>query len=271
MTEAPTRTLHSRGVSLWLDDLSRDRIIGGGLQSLIDGLDVPGGTTNPTIFATALASSQAYDAEIRRLAAEGLSASDVALRLMTADVAGAADILRPTHVATNGADGWVSIEVGAEVAQDATATLEAARRLHRLVGRPNVFVKIPATRAGLASIAGAIAEGISVNVTLIFGLRRYEEVVDAYLEGLEQADERGLDLQRIHSVASFFVSRVDSEVDGRLTAIDSVAGAALLGAVGIANARLALDAFDERFRSERAARLGERGAHPQQLLWASTG
>ena len=178
---------------------------------------------------------------------------------------------RPTYTATEGADGWVSIEVGADVAHDTAATLDEARRLHRSVGRPNVFVKIPATRAGLGAIAGAIAEGISVNVTLIFGLHRYEEVVDAYLDGLERADERGLGLQRIHSVASFFVSRVDTEVDTRLAVIDSVAGAELSGAVGIANSRLALDVFDARFRSDRAARLVDRGAHPQPLLWASTG
>ncbi len=271
MTEAPTRTLKRRGVSLWLDDLSRDRIVRGGLQALIDGLDVTGVTTNPTIFATALASSTSYDAEIKDLAADGASASEAALRLMTWDVAAAADIFLPTHVETAGADGWVSIEVGADVAQDSAATLEEARRLHRSVGRQNVFVKIPATRAGLDAITGATAEGISVNVTLIFGLRRYQEVVDAYLEGLEQAAARGLDLRSIQSVASFFVSRVDTEVDGRLAAIDSVAGAELLGAVGIANSRLALDIFDERFRSGRAARLLKRGAHLQRLLWASTG
>ena len=271
MTESATRTLKRRGVSLWLDDLSRDRIVGGGLQALIDGLDVTGVTTNPTIFATALASSKAYDAEIERLAVEGVSAADAALQLMTGDVAAAADVFRPTSVATEGADGWVSIEVGADVAQDAAATLADVRRLHRMVCRPNVFVKIPATRAGLAAITGAIAEGISVNVTLIFGLRRYEEVVDAYLEGLEQAAGRGLDLQRIRSVASFFVSRVDVEIDSRLSAIDSVASAELRGAAGIANSRLALETFEDRFRSDRAARLLQRGAHPQPLLWASTG
>ncbi|HEV7624695.1 MAG TPA: transaldolase [Amnibacterium sp.] len=271
MTESPTHTLKRRGVSLWLDDLSRDRIGGGGLQSLINGLDVTGVTTNPTIFAAALASSKGYDGEIERLAADGTSSSDAALHLMTGDVAAAADIFRPTYLATEGADGWVSIEVAADVAQDAAATLEEARRLHRSVGRPNVFVKIPATRPGLAAITRAIADGISVNVTLIFGLRRYEQVVDAYLAGLEQADERGLDLQAIRSVASFFVSRVDSEVDARLAALGSVADAELLGAVGIANSRLALDTFDERFRSERAGRLLKRGAHPQRLLWASTG
>ena len=270
-TESPTRALKRRGVSLWLDDLSRERILGGGLQALIDGLDISGVTTNPTIFAAALASSTSYQAEITRLARERASASDAALRLMTGDVAAAADILEPTYSATEGADGWVSIEVGADVAHDTAATLDEARRLHRSVGRPNVFVKIPATRAGLGAIAGAIAEGISVNVTLIFGLQRYQEVVDAYLHGLEQAAGRGLDLRGIRSVASFFVSRVDAAVDARLAAIDSVAGAELSGAVGIANSRLALDVFDERFRSDRAARLVERGAHPQPLLWASTG
>ena len=271
MTESAARALVRRGVSLWLDDLSRDRIVGGGLQSLIDRFGVSGVTTNPTIFAAALAHSTAYGPALHRLAEQGVPAADAALRLMTEDVAAAADVLAPVHAATDGADGWVSIEVGADVAHDATATVTEARHLHALVARPNVFVKIPATPAGLHAITAAIAEGISVNVTLIFGLARYGQVVDAYLGGLERAAERGLDLGGIRSVASFFVSRVDGEVDARLGAVDSIAAAQLAGAVAIANSRLAVEAFDERFGSERAVRLLERGAHPQPLLWASTG
>jgi transaldolase len=248
MTVPATRTLARRGVSLWLDDLSRDRIVTGGLRSLVDELDVTGVTTNPTIFATALARSSAYDSSLRGLAAAGATASDAALQLMTEDVAAAADVLRPVHTATGGADGWVSIEVGAD-AHDTTATLAEARRLHASVDRPNVFVKIPATREGLPAITAALAEGISVNVTLIFGLDRYAEVVDAYLAGLERAEEHGLDLSRIRSVASFFVSRVDAEIERRLAGTDSIAGAEIAGAVAIANCRLALDAFDDRFGS----------------------
>jgi transaldolase len=270
-TGSGTRALADRGVSLWLDDLSRDRIVGGGLQRLIAEADVTGVTTNPTIFATALRDSSGYEDEIRRLAAGGASPEDAGFELMTGDVAAAADILRPVHEATGGDDGWVSIEVSAAVAHDPDATLREARRLARRLDRPNVFVKIPATRAGLEAISAAVGEGISVNVTLVFSVQRYDEVVEAYLSGLERAAAAGLDLARIHSVASFFVSRVDAEVDGRLARIGSVAAAELTGAVAIANCRLALDLFARRFAGERAQRLLALGAHPQRLLWASTG
>jgi transaldolase len=271
MPDPVTHALASRGVSLWLDDLSRDRFVTGGLQTLVDRFDVTGVTTNPTIFSAALAKSSAYEAAISRLAATGTAAPEAALQLMVADVVAAADVLEPVHTATRGADGWVSIEVGPDVAHDEAGTIAEARDLHARADRPNVFVKIPATSAGLRAIAAAVAEGISVNVTLIFGLARYVEVIDAYLTGLERAAAAGLDLRRIRSVASFFVSRVDVEVGRRLDGADSIDAAEVSGAVGVANCRLALDVFDERFGSERAMRLRQQGAHPQPLLWASTG
>ncbi|MGN6743311.1 MAG: transaldolase [Amnibacterium sp.] len=263
-----TRDLAACGVALWLDDLSRDRITGGGLERLVAESDVTGVTTNPTIFAAALGSA-GYRNAIRALA--GASALEAAFQLMTADVRAAADVLAQVSARTGGADGWVSIEVPAAVAHDAPATLAEARRLVREVGRPNVFVKIPATPAGLDAFEAATAEGISVNVTLIFGLGRYREVVDAYLGGLERAAAAGRSLAGIRSVASFFVSRVDAEVDARLASTDSVLAAQLRGTAAIANCRLALEACDERFASERAQRLVRVGAHPQRLLWASTG
>jgi transaldolase len=266
-----TARLTAAGVSIWLDDLSRDRIVSGGLAELIADRDVVGITTNPTIFARALQEGAAYDVEAAGLAAAGRSVDDAVLALTTADVAAAADLLRPVHDATDGLDGWVSIEVGAAVAHDSAGTMAEVHRLVAAVDRPNVFIKIPATAAGVDAIREATAAGISVNVTLIFSLARYAAVVDAYLTGLEQAAAEGRDLGRIRSVASFFVSRVDTAMDARLTAAGTPEAERLRGRAGIANARLAYERFEQAFASDRAQALLARGARPQRPLWASTG
>ncbi|MET4638785.1 transaldolase [Mycetocola sp. 2940] len=268
---SPTAALSAQGVSIWLDDLSRGRILSGGLETLLAGRNVVGITTNPTIFASAVSTGHAYDAQLASLAASGTSSSDAVFAITTADVAHAADLLRPIHDATTGLDGWVSIEVSAASAHDSHATIEEAERLTAAIARPNVFVKIPATRAGLDAISTAIARGISINVTLIFSLERYRAVIDAYLSGLEQAHAAGVDLRGIRSVASFFVSRVDTEVDKRLDAIGSDAARSLRGKAGVANARLAYEIYEQAFSTERAQRLAALGAHPQRPLWASTG
>ena len=268
---SPTAVLAAAGVSIWLDDLSRQRILGGDLQRLVAERDVVGVTTNPTIFAAAVGTSDAYDEQIARLAEGTRSASDVVFELTTDDVAKAADILRPVFDASGGVDGWVSIEVGADAAHDTLATLVEARSLAEHIARPNVFVKIPATVEGVAAITAASALGISVNVTLIFSLERYRAVVDAYLTGLERAHEAGLELRGIRSVASFFVSRVDTEVDRRLDEIGTDAARRLRSRAGIANARLAYEIFTQEFSSDRAQRLVALGANVQRPLWASTG
>jgi transaldolase len=266
-----TAALRAAGVSIWLDDLSRDRIVSGGLQALIDERDVVGITTNPTIFARALSDGRAYEAQVAHLAAAGTSAADAIFTLTTDDVRAAADVLRPVHDATGGLDGWVSIEVSPVAAHDVAETLAETYRLKAVIDRPNVLIKIPATAAGVEAIRVATAAGISVNVTLIFSLARYEQVIDAYLSGLERAAEAGLDLSRIRSVASFFVSRVDTAVDGQLGAIDSPEARELEGRAAVANARLAYEMFERAFSSERALRLRSQGANVQRPLWASTG
>ena len=270
-TTSPTEALTAAGVSIWLDDLSRERIRSGGLQTLIDTRNVVGITTNPTIFANALTDGHAYAHQLAELASAGSTVADAVFAITTADVAAAADVLRPVYNATAGRDGWVSIEVSPGVAHDAAGTLGEAERLIAAVDRPNVYIKIPATIEGLDAIAAATALGISINVTLIFGLDRYRAVIDAYLSGLERAHADGRDLSRIRSVASFFVSRVDTEVDARLRSIGTPDALSLLGRAGVANARLAYSVFEHAFASERARLLLERGAHPQRPLWASTG
>jgi transaldolase len=272
MTEnTPLAQLSAAGVSIWLDDLSRERIITGGLQQLIDDNNVVGVTTNPTIFATALSKGNAYDAHIAELAAAGTSVHDAVFDITTHDVATASDIFRPVYDRTNGVDGRVSIEVEPGLAHDAAGTLEQAKQLWADVDRPNVMIKIPATVEGLAAIAEATALGISVNVTLIFSLERHRQVINAYLSGLEKAKAAGIDLSTIHSVASFFVSRVDTEIDKRLMAIGTDDALALKGKAGIANARLAYQVYEQAFSSERAKDLLAAGANKQRPLWASTG
>jgi transaldolase len=268
-----TSALSDAGVSIWLDDLSRSRIVSGGLERLIGERDVVGITTNPTIFANAFADSRVYGDQLAELRRSGASPADAAVALMTQDVRAACDILNPVFEATGGVDGRVSIEVSPAVANDSASTLTEARHLRALVDRPNLFVKIPATPAGVTAIADATAEGISVNVTLIFGLERYRQVIDAYLTGLERARAAGHDLASIHSVASFFVSRVDVEVDKRLAAagVGGQDAERLSGKAAVANARLAYEIFEQSVQDARWLDLARSGAHAQRPLWASTG
>jgi transaldolase len=267
----PLDKLADAGVSIWLDDLSRVRLAGGGLADLMRDRHVTGVTTNPTIFAKAIAGSDAYAAQIQQLTLRQVDV-DTALRELTAvDVRWAADVLRPAFDATGGLDGRVSIEVDARLAHDTDRTIAEARALWWLVDRPNMFVKIPATEKGLPAISACLAEGISINVTLIFSLARYADVVEAFLDGLERARAQGLDLSTIASVASLFVSRVDTEIDRRLDEIGSSDSAALRGEAGIANARLAYRHHMESRATDRWRALEQAGARPQRPLWASTG
>lgn len=276
MTENPGSpttldALAEAGVAVWLDDLSRERLRSGNLDDLTRTRRVVGVTTNPTIFAGALAGGGAYDAQLAVLAAAGMSTAGAVTTITTDDVRAAADVLAPVHLATGGLDGRVSIEVDPRLARDTDATIEEARELWARVDRPNVLVKIPATREGLPAITQALADGISVNVTLIFSLDRYREVLDAHMSGLELAHLEGRDLAPIGSVASFFVSRVDSAVDAKLDAIGTPEAAALRGTAAIANARLAYAVFQKAVSTERWQRLAALGSRPQRPLWASTG
>lgn len=267
----PTADLSAAGVSIWLDDLSRSRISSGNLQELIDTRNVVGVTTNPTIFQGAISAGIGYEEAIAAQAKAGASADDAIFALTTTDVRDACDIFRPLYDATKGVDGRVSIEVSPDLAHDTDATIAQAKELYKAVDRENVLIKIPATKAGLPAITETIAAGISVNVTLIFSLERYNDVIDAYLAGLERAHSAEFDLSTIHSVASFFVSRVDTEVDNRLTAIGTDEALALKSKAGIANARLAYELFEQKFAEKRATDLLAVGANVQRPLWASTG
>ena len=267
----PTAQLAEAGVSIWLDDLSRTRISSGNLQDLIETRNVTGVTTNPTIFAAAIGGSTAYSQPIAEYADRGATVDDTIFGLTTDDVRDACDIFRPVYDATAGVDGRVSIEVSPDLAHDTDGTVAQAKELWAKIDRPNLLVKIPATKAGLPAIAAAIGAGISVNVTLIFSLERYAEVIDAYLTGLETAQAAGIDLSTIESVASFFVSRVDTETDKRLTAIGTPEALALKSKAGLANARLAYELFERSFASDRAQALLAAGANLQRPLWASTG
>src|SRR5919199_355686 len=265
------KQLSDAGVSIWLDDLSRERIKTGNLEQLIRESSVVGVTTNPTIFASALSKGELYDDQMRELAALDSSVDDAIKALTTDDVRNGCDLFTDVYTATKGFDGRVSIEVQPGLAMDTEGTTAEAADLFKIVDRPNVLIKIPATQPGLPAITASIAEGISVNVTLIFALERYRGVIDAYLSGLEQAAANGHDLSKIHSVASFFVSRVDTEVDKRLDAIGSEEAKALRGKAAIANARLAYALYEDEFSSERFAALEAQGANRQRPLWASTG
>lgn len=258
--------LSAAGVSIWLDDLSRARIASGNLAGMIRDNAVVGVTTNPTIFAAALTHGADYAAQLEELGQ--VTVAEAITALTTTDVRDACDLFAPTYARTGGFDGRVSIEVEPGVAHDTAATTTQAAELHRIVDRENVLIKIPATQAGLAAIEETIAAGISVNVTLIFSVERYRAVMDAYLAGLERAAAAGRDLSRIHSVASFFISRVDTEVDRRLEALGR---ADLRGRAAIANAQVALAAYAEVFSGDRFAALAARGANVQRPLWASTG
>jgi transaldolase len=265
------KKLADAGVSIWLDDLSRERLNTGNLAQLVAEKSVTGVTTNPTIFATALAKGEAYDDQMRELAASGADVDDAIRALTTDDVRDACDVMNETYRATDGTDGRVSIEVSPLLAMETDATIAEAADLWKTVDRPNTLIKIPATEPGLPAITKTISEGISVNVTLIFALERYQGVIDAYMEGLEQAAANGHDLSTIHSVASFFVSRVDTEVDKRLDAIGTDDAKALKGKAAIANARLAYALYERQFAGERWEALAAKGANKQRPLWASTG
>jgi transaldolase len=262
--------LSAAGVAVWLDDLSRERILTGDLQSLVDEYSVVGVTTNPTIFAAAISGSDCYDQQVRDLTVTKVSVEEALRTITAADVRDACDVLRPVHDRQPG-DGRVSLEVAPGLAHDTEATAAEAAHLWWLVDRPNLFIKIPATEAGLPAITASLARGISVNVTLIFSLERYRAVMDAYLTGLEQRLDNtpDADLSGLESVASFFVSRVDTEIDKRLD--KAGADPSLKGKAGIANAQLAYQAYEEVFSSDRWRALEEKGARRQRPLWASTG
>jgi transaldolase len=266
----PLADLSNKGVSIWLDDLSRQRLVSGSLADLAANYHVVGVTTNPTIFAKAITGSDAYTEQIRDLRARGVDTAE-ALRTMTAfDVRWACDVLRPVYDATDGVDGRVSIEVDPRLAHDTEATIAEARALWWLVDRPNLFIKIPAARQGLPAIAACLAEGININITLIFSLARYDQVIEAFLDGLERARQAGRDLGSIASVASLFVSRLDTEVDARLDKIGTPEAASLRGRAAIANARLTYHHYEKMLAAPRWAALAAGGARPQRPLWAST-
>ncbi|MHA7219290.1 transaldolase [Arthrobacter sp. MDT1-48-3] len=267
----PTADLSAAGVSIWLDDLSRERINSGAFKHLIEDRNVVGVTTNPSIFAAALKKGESYASQVGALAEAGADVDQAVFDITTHDVAQACDIFAEEAKRTHGADGRVSIEVDPRLSRDTAGTIAEAKRLHAKVQRTNVLIKIPATVEGLEAISSTLAAGISVNVTLIFSLERYRAVINAFMVGLEQARENGHDLARIHSVASFFVSRVDAEIDARLDAVGSDEAKALKGKAGLANARLAYQVFQEQFSSERWQVLKSAGANAQRPLWASTG
>lgn len=262
--------LTAAGVAVWLDDLSRIRLSSGELDRLRREKHLVGVTTNPTIFAKALGDAEEYDWQLHDLAMRGIDVEEAVRNLTAYDVRWACDVMRPAYEASAGVDGRVSLEVDPRLAYETDKTVAEARALWWLVDRPNLFIKIPATEAGLPAITAALAEGISVNVTLIFGLDRYSAVMEAFLAGLEQAKANGHDLSKIGSVASFFVSRVDTEVDKRLEKIGSEQASKLRGRAAVANARLAYERYSQVFASDRWQALADAGAHPQRPLWAST-
>jgi len=262
--------LTQAGVSVWLDDISRERLRTGNLESLIRDFHVRGVTSNPTIFANALAKGNAYDDQIKDLAIRGVTVEEAARMITTYDIRWAADVLRPVYDGSAGVDGRVSIEVAPGLARETAPTIAEAKQLWWLVDRTNIFIKIPATAEGVPAITATLAEGISVNVTLIFSLERYGEVIDAYMAGLEQAAANGHDISAIASVASFFVSRVDTEVDKRLTKIGTPEALALKGKAAIANARLAYELYEQKLDTDRWRALAAKGAKVQRPLWAST-
>lgn len=266
----PLNELSAAGVAVWLDDISRQRLRTGNLAELVDQRSVVGVTSNPTIFQKAISAVDDYAEQLGDLAVRGVDVGEAVRAITAADVREACDVLRGVYDASGGVDGRVSLEVDPRLAHDTERTVAEARALWWLVDRPNLFIKIPATRAGLPAITRALAEGISVNVTLIFGLERYEAVIEAFLTGVEQAVAAGRDVSDLASVASFFVSRVDTEVDARLEKIGTPAAKALHAKAAIANARLAYEGYEKVFGSPRWAALAAKGAKPQRPLWAST-
>ncbi|MBT0768819.1 transaldolase [Kineosporia sp. J2-2] len=266
-----TKDLAANGVSVWLDDLSRELLESGDLAKLIAERGVVGVTTNPTIFANALSKGDRYQDQVDALAKKNADVDLAVFEITTDDVRSASDVFKPLYDSTNGQDGRVSIEVDPRLARDTEGTIDSAKKLWATVDRKNAMIKIPASVEGLPAITAVIAEGISVNVTLIFSLERYRAVIDAYLAGLEQAKAKGIDLSTIRSVASFFVSRVDTEIDKRLVKIGTDEALALKSKAGLANAQLAYQAFEESVATARWQELAAAGAHVQRPLWASTG
>jgi transaldolase len=265
--------LTAEDVSIWLDDISRDRLATGNLETLARDFHVRGVTSNPTIFAHAMEHGSAYDAQLTDLAIRGVGVDEAARAMTTYDIRWACDVLRPVYDSSEGVDGRVSIEVDPRIAQDTAKTIAEARALWWMVDRPNLFIKIPATLAGLPAITACLAEGISINVTLIFSIKRYDQVIDAFMAGLEAFAAQefpAMDVSGLASVASFFVSRVDTEVDRRLDALGTPEAKAMRGKAAVANARLAYELFEKRFDSPRWQNLALRGARVQRPLWAST-
>ena len=269
MTNSPLQSISNAGVSIWLDDLSRERLQSGSLEKLISGSHVVGVTTNPSIFSAAIAGSDLYRDDILALKSEGASPSEIVAELTTSDVRSACDLFLPTFIESNQVDGRVSIEVDPDLAYDTSATVERALFLHHVVNRPNVLIKVPATREGLPAIEELTARGISVNVTLIFSVDRYKAVMDSYLRGLERRSAAGKEINSVHSVASFFISRIDADIDKKLDAIQ--ADHPLRGKAAIANAGLAFEAYLALINSPRWAALKAHGGNMQRPLWASTG
>ena len=264
------RELTEAGVSVWLDDISRDRLQTGNLEALRNDYHVRGVTSNPTIFAHAVSKGNAYDDQVKDLALRGVSVEEAMRMITTYDIRWACDVLRPVYDSSDGVDGRVSIEVDPRLARETSKTVAEAKQLWWLVDRPNAYIKIPATAPGIPAITATLAEGICVNVTLIFSLQRYAEVIDAFMSGLEQAAANGRDISRLTSVASFFVSRVDTEVDKRLDKIATPEALALKGKAAVANARLAYELYEQQLATPRWAALAAKGARVQRPLWAST-
>jgi transaldolase len=262
--------LTSEGVSIWLDDISRDRLRTGNLAELARDWHVTGVTSNPTIFAHAVAKGTAYDDQLADLNLRGVTVEEAARMVASYDIRWGCDVLRPAYDATDGVDGRVSLEVDPRLARDTAKTIAEARALWWMVDRPNLFIKIPATEEGLPAITACLAEGIKINVTLIFSLERYGQVIDAYMAGLEGALAAGRDISKLASVASFFVSRMDTEVDRRLDQLGTPEAAALRGKAAIANARLAYELYEQRLATPRWQALAQAGAKVQRPLWAST-
>lgn len=274
-TLSPLHRLSALGQSVWVDFLSRESIRGGHLQELLDADAVVGATSNPTIFQKAMSTGDSYDEQLRELGEQGLDARETFWRLAERDIKDACDLFRPIWEGGVGRDGYVSLEVAPDLAYDTLATFNEAMKLHDTVDRPNLMVKIPATKPGLAAIEDVIAQGRSINVTLIFSLRRYAEVAESYLRGLERLIAAGGDPSGVASVASFFVSRIDTEADRRLDELESGGDGALdidrlEGRLAVANARLAYQHYCSTFRGPRWEFLATKGATPQRVLWAST-
>jgi len=270
MSTSNLHGLHHAGVAVWSDSISKAMLDSGDLTRRLSEEAVTGVTSNPTIFSNAIVGSDDYTAKLTELKSSGLSTEKVVKALMADDIQRACDVLADVHSSTDGKDGFVSVEVSPTLADDVKATVAEARAWVKQIDRPNLLVKVPATLAGVKAVRKLIGEGVSVNVTLIFSLERYSEVIDAYLDGLDHYNEMGGDLTKVASVASFFVSRFDTEVDKRLEQIGTPEARALMGKTAVANARAAYGIFTNEFGSTRYGMLAMKGAHPQKPLWAST-